>query len=158
LETTLPVFEGGRRRAEMQRAYSVYRQTTDGYRSTVLSAFREVSDSLSREQQLQLEEQQLQAAVEAATKTQKMSMALYTGDLTNYLDVVTAQIAALEAHLAEVEVQMRRYQNTVSLIRALGGGWSNTELPTMQSIAPMKVTQYSHLATPSAVQPQDASR
>jgi outer membrane protein TolC len=78
-----------------------------------------------------------------------MQMQLYTGDVTNYLDVVVAQIAALDARLAEVEVQTARLQGAVGMARALGGGWDSTEVPSMNAIAPMKVLQYHHLDDPA---------
>jgi NodT family efflux transporter outer membrane factor (OMF) lipoprotein len=146
---TLPVFQGGARRAEMQRSYSAYRQTTDEYRSTVLNAFREVEDSLTRLRYLQGEQGKRHDATVAALQTQKMQMQLYTGDVTNYLDVVVAQVAALDARLAEVEVQTARLQGAVGMVRSLGGGWDSTQVPSMKAIPPMKVMQYHHLDQPA---------
>ncbi|WP_263408997.1 efflux transporter outer membrane subunit [Terriglobus tenax] len=145
----LPLFQGGARRAELQRSYSEYRQTTDEYRSVVLNAFREVEDSLSRLRYLQGEEEKRHEAMTAAVQTQTMQMQLYTGDLTSYLDVVMAQISALDARLFEVEVQTARLEGAVGMVRALGGGWDPSELPTMKSVAPMKATQYHNLGKPT---------
>lgn len=145
----LPLFEGGERRAELQRSYAEYRETTDEYRSTVLNAFREVEDSLTRLRYLSGEEQKRHEASVAAVQTQQMQMQLYTGDLTNYLDVVVAQISALDARLSTVEVQTARLEGAVGMIRALGGGWNTNEIPAQDRLAPMKATQYKHLNQPS---------
>ncbi|MDE1178196.1 MAG: efflux transporter outer membrane subunit [Edaphobacter sp.] len=145
----LPLFEGGERRAELQRSYAEYRQTTDEYRSTVLNAFREVEDSLSRLRYLSGEEQKRQEATTAALQTQKMQMQLYTGDLTNYLDVVVAQIAALDARLSAVEVQTARFEGAVGMVRSLGGGWDTAEIPAQDHLAPMKALQYKNLGHPA---------
>lgn len=144
----LPIFQGGARRAELQRSYAEYRETTDEYRAVVLSAFREVEDSLSRIRYLQGEEDKRHEATTEALQTQKMQMQLYTGDLTNYLDVVVAQISALDSRLSEAEVQTARLEGAVGMVRALGGGWDDSELPTMKSVAPMKVMQYHDLGKP----------
>jgi len=138
----LPIFQGGARRAELQRSYAEYRETSDEYRSTVLNAFREVEDSLSRVRYLSGEMDKRHEATTAAIQTQKMQMQLYTGDLTNYLDVVVAQISALDARLSETEVQTARLEAAVGMVRSLGGGWDDTSLPTMKSVSPMKVMQY----------------
>jgi len=150
----LPLFQGGERRAELQRSYAEYRQTTDEYRSTVLNAFREVEDSLSRLRYLSGEEQKREEASTAALQTQKMQMQLYTGDLTNYLDVVVAQIAALDARLATVEVQTARLEGAVRMVRSLGGGWDVSGIPAEDQLNPMRATQYKHLDQPSTISPK----
>ncbi|GBQ71113.1 secretion system type I outer membrane efflux pump lipoprotein NodT [Ameyamaea chiangmaiensis NBRC 103196] len=144
----LPLFQGGLRRAELQRSWSQYRQAQDEYRATVLDAFQDVEDGLSLRTRLQTEAQQQEQAVGAAMRTQRMSMALYTGGLTNYLDVVVAQVAALTARIAEVKVQAEHLQATVRLIRALGGGWSRAELPGTKTIDPFGPLQYDGLHHP----------
>lgn len=144
-----PLFTGGLRRAALQRAWSQYRQTVDVYRGTVLAAFQDVEDGLSQTAQFREQQRRQQEAVEAALRTQKMTMALYTGGLTNYLDVVVAQQAALVARIAEVRAQTTQLQATVRLARALGGGWSRDELPSIRSIEPFKPLQYEGLHHPT---------
>ncbi|MBM9401832.1 efflux transporter outer membrane subunit [Gluconacetobacter azotocaptans] len=150
-QAVMPLFQGGLRRAELQRTWSQYRQAEDNYRSTVLSAFQDVEDGLSLTGHLRVEQQQQEDAVKAALRTQNMTMTLYTGGLTNYLDVVVAQIAALTARISEVQVETRRLQANVTLIRALGGGWSRSQLPDSKSIMPFAPLQYDGLRTPKTV-------
>lgn len=148
----LPGFQGGARRAEFQRAKAEYRQTTDQYRAVVLNAFREVENGLSRLRYLSGEVEKRNEATTAAVQTQQLQMQLYTGDLTNYLDVVVAQITALEARLAEVEAQTARLEAAVNMIRSLGGGWNANLLPGQDVLKPMQPTQYHNLSQPTALQ------
>lgn len=135
-EAMLPLFEGGLRRAELQRSWSQYAQTRDNYRSVVLSAFQEVEDGLTLTSQLQAEALQQTQAVSSAEKAQAITLQLYTGGLTNYLDAVVAQVAALTARIALVQVQTQHLQASVALIRALGGGWTSADLPTENGVLP----------------------
>lgn len=150
-QAVLPLFQGGVRRAELQRAWSQYRQAEDRYRSTVLDAFAEVEDGLTNVNRLRTETSQARQAVEAALRTQNMTMALYTGGLTNYLDVVVAQQAALSARITLVQVDTRQHQASVALITALGGGWSRTALPAEGAIRPFGPLQYGNLRAPAPV-------
>ena len=147
-QAVLPLFQGGIRRAELQRTWSQYRQSEDRYRSTVLSAFQEVEDGLTNMNRLRTETTQQSQAVDAALRTQKMTMQLYTGGLTNYLDVVVAQQAALVARTRLAQVEARQKQSVVELIRALGGGWTNADLPSTKEVRPFHPLQYEGLHTP----------
>jgi multidrug efflux system outer membrane protein len=132
----LPLFEGGLRRAEEQQRRSAFAQAADNYHSTVLQAFREVEDQLVQTNHLASEYTQQQDALKAALKVQDLSLRLYTNGLENYLNVTVAQIAALSAELATVQVQSRQLQAAVGLIGAVGGGWSTADLPTPQQTIP----------------------
>ncbi|WP_206998554.1 hypothetical protein [Trinickia mobilis] len=85
---------------------------------------------------LATESAQEHTALQAALKAQDISMSLYTDGLDNYLNVTVAQIAALTAQIAEVQVQTRRLQAAVALIGAAGGGWSKADLPTEAQTVP----------------------
>ena len=133
----LPLFEGGLRRAELQRSWSQYAQARDTYRSTVLRAFQEVEDGLALTLYLQEQMQQQAVAVREAYKAQALTLQLYIGGLTNYLDVVVAQETTLSTRTVQVQVQVSRLQAAVTLIRALGGGWSTADLPTENGVLPV---------------------
>jgi outer membrane protein, multidrug efflux system len=138
----LPLFEGGLRRAELQRSWSQYAQARDNYRSTVLRAFQEVEDGLALTLHLQEQTQQQATAVAAADKAQALTLQLYVGGLTNYLDVVVAQETALTARIVEVQAQVSRLQAAVTLIRALGGGWNAADLPSEDGVLPFGPLDY----------------
>ena len=138
----LPVFEGGLRRAELQRSWSQYAQTRDGYRSTVLASFQEVEDGLSLTQRLATEVAQQREASDQATQALSISTMLYEDGLDNYLSVAVAQVTALAAQTAEVQLESRQMQASVSLIRALGGGWTVQALPTEKQTLPFGPLDY----------------
>jgi outer membrane protein, multidrug efflux system len=124
----LPLFEGGLRRAELQRSWSQYAQTRDDYRATVLAAFQDVEDGMSLTQRLATEVGEQHEASKQAADALAISSTLYRDGLDNYLSVSVAQVQALGAELVEVQLRVRQVQGSVSLIRALGGGWSAQRL------------------------------
>jgi NodT family efflux transporter outer membrane factor (OMF) lipoprotein len=132
----LPIFEGGLRRAQLQRSWSQYAQARDNYRLAVLSAFQEVEDGLAQTSLLQIQSQSLQRARDESAKAQSLAMQLYVGGLTSYVDVVVAQEATLVASIAATQAQVGRLQATVNLVRALGGGWNVADLPTENGVLP----------------------
>jgi outer membrane protein, multidrug efflux system len=132
----LPLFEGGLRKAELQQSWSQFAQTSDTYRSTVLTAFQQVEDGLSLTDTLATQSRQQEEAVQAAVQAQRIALQLYTGGLGDYLDVTVAQVAALTAQISEVQVQTQQLQAAVNLVSALGGGWSTRELPTPDQTLP----------------------
>jgi multidrug efflux system outer membrane protein len=138
----LPLFEGGLRRAELQRSWSQYAQTRDGYRSTVLASFQEVEDGLSLTQRLATEVAQQREASDQAQQAQTISTVLYEDGLDNYLSVAVAQVQALAAQTAEVQILTRQMQASVSLIRALGGGWTVQALPSEKQTLPFGPFDY----------------
>jgi outer membrane protein, multidrug efflux system len=138
----LPLFEGGLRRAELQRSWSQYAQTRDGYRSTVLASFQEVEDGLSLTQRLATEVVQQREASDQALQAQTISTMLYEDGLDNYLSVAVAQVQALAAQTDEVQILTRQMQASVSLIRALGGGWTVQALPNEKQTLPFGPFDY----------------
>lgn len=138
----LPLFEGGLRRAELQRSWSQYAQTRDYYRSTVLASFQEVEDGLSLTQRLALEVGQQRASSDQARQALSISTMLYEDGLDSYLSVAVAQVTALAAQTAEVQLMSRQTQASVSLIRALGGGWTLRTLPSEKETLPFGPFDY----------------
>jgi NodT family efflux transporter outer membrane factor (OMF) lipoprotein len=125
------VFDAGRRRAVSDQARSAYDGTVASYQQTVLTAFREVEDSLSDLRVLQDESQTQDAAVAAAQRALDQSVNRYKGGLENYLTVITAQSAALANQRTAVEILTRRMTSSVLLVKALGGGWDVSKLPAV---------------------------
>lgn len=141
-QAMLPLFEGGLRRAELQRSGSAYVQTRADYRATVLRAFQEVEDGLSLTQRLKSEVAQQHQASEEAAEALSISNRLYDAGLDNYLSVSIAQVAQLSARTSEIQIQVRQMQAAVALIRAIGGGWSDARLPTERQTLPFGPFDY----------------
>jgi NodT family efflux transporter outer membrane factor (OMF) lipoprotein len=125
---TLTLFDGGRRHAISQQARAVYDETVADYRSTVLNAYREVEDNLAAQRQLAQETASQTAAVAAARRSLTQAENRYRGGIATYLEVVAAQSALLQAQLSALNIQTRRFNTAVLLVKALGGGWSRAEL------------------------------
>jgi NodT family efflux transporter outer membrane factor (OMF) lipoprotein len=125
------VFDGGARRATSDQVRALYAESAATYRETVLSAFQEVEDELATLRVLQ-EEAAIQAnAVAAAERSLDLATNRYRGGVVTYLEVITAQSAALANQRAAVNVLTRRMDATVLLIKALGGGWDRALLPEL---------------------------
>ena len=146
---SVPAFQGGYRRAQLQRSWSVYRETEDRYRSTVLNAFREVENGLSLTNRLTLAADRQDAAVGANEKAQNLTMELYRGGLASSLELIYAQVATLTARIDSVQIKAELLRESVSLIRALGGGWNRNQLPNDDQIQPFGTFQYVNLDKPA---------
>ncbi len=120
----LPLFDGGLRQAQLAAATAAYTEAAANYRSTILLAVREVQDNLSALRWLAQEEHQTVTAADAAQKAADESMSLYRDGAASYLDVVTAQNAALSAEFTVIALRARELNSNIGLILALGGGWS----------------------------------
>ncbi len=130
------IFAGGRRRAAAAQARASYDEAVAVYRQTVLGALQDVEDQLSAVRVLSEEAQQQSLATAAAERLLSLARKRYQGGITTYLEVVTAQSAALANERASVELLTRRMVASVDLVRALGGGWSVAGLPTSAAAAP----------------------
>jgi NodT family efflux transporter outer membrane factor (OMF) lipoprotein len=124
------LFEGGRRRAQVDLQRAAYDATVAAYRQTVLSAFQQVEDNLSALRILEQEAAAADQAVRAAEESLTISTAQYKAGTASYLQVITSQTAALQNERTAVDILTRRLTASVLLIEALGGGWDTTQLPS----------------------------
>lgn len=123
------IFDGGRRHAVNDQARAAYDSSVASYRQTVLSAFKDVEDNLAAVRILEKEAGVQAKAVEAAQRSLALSNTRYEGGVTDYLEVITAENAALSDEVTAVNILGRRMANSVLLIEALGGGWDRSSLP-----------------------------
>jgi NodT family efflux transporter outer membrane factor (OMF) lipoprotein len=124
------LFDFGRRSASIQGAEASYDQTVANYRQTVLAAFQEVEDDLASLRYLAEEAVQQQAAVVAAEQALDLELARYRAGTDSYLNVITTQTIALSDEQTAVSILQRRMLAAVDLVKALGGGWDASTLPT----------------------------
>lgn len=123
------LFDAGQRHALTDAARHSYEAQADGYRNTVFSAFQDVEDQLAALRVLEQELTVEQRAVDAAQHSFNLSNSRYKGGVTSYLEVLTAEQTLLQDQVTAVNIESRQFAASVSLIRALGGGWDVTQLP-----------------------------
>ena len=97
-------------------------------------AFQQVEDNLAALRILENEERQQREAVASAQESLQIFINRYQGGVDNYLQVITAQTIALTNERNEIDIRRRRMDASVLLIKAVGGGWSVRELPTLPSL------------------------
>ncbi len=121
---SLPLFTGGRNRAQLASARAAYDTAVADYRQTVLSAFQDVEDQLAAQRLLTRQLEAETAALKSAHRTLDISMIRYKGGVITYLEVAIAQSSELAHRQTVVQLSGQRLAAGVSLIKALGGGWT----------------------------------
>ncbi len=124
------LFDAGRRRATSESARANYDATVATYRQTSLTAFQEVEDNVAALRILEDETQQQQQAVTSAQESLQLFTNRYKGGVDTYLQVITAQTIELANERNAIDILRRRLDASVLLIKALGGGWNVSNLPT----------------------------
>jgi outer membrane protein TolC len=128
------VYDGGLRRAQTDVARAAYDSTVATYRETVLAAFQGVEDNLAALRILENEAGVQTEAVTAAQRSVALTTEQYKAGIVSYLNVITTQTIALSDEITLLQLQGRRMTAAVQLIGALGGGWSDAELPTTRHV------------------------
>jgi outer membrane protein TolC len=123
------IFDGGLRRGTNEQARAAYDKTVSDYRQSILVSFQEVEDNLATLRVLEDEAAKEDAAVAAAEHSVQLSMTRYKGGVTNYLEVTTAETQALANEVNAVNIRTRRITASVLLVKAIGGGWSTSQIP-----------------------------
>ena len=122
------IFDAGSRRASLDQARAAYNQSVANYQQNVLTAYQEVEDNLAALRLLEQEAATQAAAVAAAEHSLELSRNRYTGGVTTYLEVITAQTTALADERTAEQISGRRMIDSVLLVKALGGGWDAASL------------------------------
>ena len=128
-ELSQTLFDAGRRRATSDAAKANYDATVATYRQTALSAFQEVEDNLAALRILESEAEQQHRATASAEESLQLFTNRYQGGVDNYLQVITAQTIALSNERNDIDIQRRRMDASVLLVKAAGGRWDVSQLP-----------------------------
>jgi NodT family efflux transporter outer membrane factor (OMF) lipoprotein len=123
------LFDHGRRRATSDIALAQYDGAVAAYRQTTLTAFQQVEDNLNALHNLEIEAQQQRDATASAQQSLDLFNTRYEGGVDTYLQVITWQTALLQNQRNDIEITQRRFEASVLLVKALGGGWDASQLP-----------------------------
>jgi NodT family efflux transporter outer membrane factor (OMF) lipoprotein len=123
------IFDAGLRRAQTAQAMATYDENVANYRQTVLAGFQEVEDNLAALRILEQEAAVQDDAVKSARESLTITLNQYRAGTANYLAVVVAQAVALSNERTSLTILGRRLTASVTLIKALGGGWNAAQLP-----------------------------
>ena len=128
------IFDAGLRRATVQQFQASYDQTVAKYRQSVLAAFQQVEDNLAALRILTQVIEQQDSAIESAARSLQEADVRYKAGIDPYLNVIIAQTALLSARQAAVNFRMQQLVASVQLIKALGGGWDASQIPSPKEL------------------------
>jgi multidrug efflux system outer membrane protein len=120
---SIPIFEGGRLRANLSGAEARYAESVASYRQTVLGAFRDVEDALVGVRLRAAQGDAVSDAVTSAARAVTVSRSQYDHGITDYLQVIVAESAHLDLRLQDAQIREQRLDSAVQLVKAIGGGW-----------------------------------
>lgn len=123
------LFDHGRRRATSDIALAQYDGIVAAYRQTTLTAFQQVEDNLNALHNLDIEARQQNDATASAQQSLDLFNTRYEDGVDTYLQVITWQTALLQNERNDIEITRRRFEASVLLVKALGGGWDASQLP-----------------------------
>ena len=124
----LPLFDGGRLRANLRGKTADLDAAIESYNAAVIDAVRDVADQLASTQAIARQQTEQQAALAAAENAYEIAVQRYDAGLSNYLQVLSAETGVLNQRRQGVDLAARALDTQVALIRALGGGY-HADLP-----------------------------
>ncbi|MGH8123501.1 MAG: efflux transporter outer membrane subunit [Rudaea sp.] len=123
------LFDGGARSAQTAQARAAYDAAAANYRQVALAAFGNVEDNLAALRILEQEAAAQDDAVKSAEQSLAITINQYRAGLVSYLNVITAQATAYSSERAAIALLGTRLDDSVALVKALGGGWQAKDLP-----------------------------
>ncbi|HLP78601.1 MAG TPA: efflux transporter outer membrane subunit, partial [Candidatus Paceibacterota bacterium] len=125
---SLPIFAGGRNRANYRRSQAAFDEAVARYRQQVLVAFRDVENSLAGIHNLSIQAEARERALTNSRRAADLAIERYRSGIVSYLEVVDASRDALAAERSNAQLAGERLIASVQLIKALGGGWTEQQL------------------------------
>jgi multidrug efflux system outer membrane protein len=121
---SMPIFDGGRRKAGVELAGGELDAAVADYREQILAAFKDVEDQLSALRLLSEQAEAQGRAVQSSSRSTALSDVRYRNGYVSQLDLLDAQRSELRNRRQALQVRSAQYQSAVALVRALGGGWN----------------------------------
>jgi outer membrane protein, multidrug efflux system len=121
---SMPIFDGGRRKAGVELAGGELDAAVADYREQILAAFKDVEDQLAGLRLLAEQSEAQDRAVQSSSRSTALSGVRYRSGYVSQLDLLDAQRSELRNRRQALQVRSAQYQSAVALVRALGGGWN----------------------------------
>jgi NodT family efflux transporter outer membrane factor (OMF) lipoprotein len=131
----LTIFDGGAKNAQYKQAIDLFDASVAGYRQTVLTSFQEVEDNVAALRILAQEQETQNKAVDYANQALALTVNQYQAGTVSYLNVMTAQTAMLSNRQIALQLKGEQLLSSVLLIKALGGGWKDSFIPSPEKAA-----------------------
>ena len=128
----LPIFEGGRLRANLRGKTADLDAAVESYNASVLDAVHDVADQVASARSITRQQTEQQAAQKSAESAYGIAVQRYKAGLGNYLNVLTAETNVLVQRRQAVDLAARALDVQVGLARAVGGGYTAAALPVQQ--------------------------
>jgi NodT family efflux transporter outer membrane factor (OMF) lipoprotein len=128
------IFDGGAREAQVAQARAGFDAAAANYRQVSLAAFQNVEDNLAALRILEAEAAAQAEAVKSAEQSLAIALNQYRAGTVSYLNVVTAQTTAFGNERNAISILGNRLNDSVALVKALGGGWDANDLPAADAI------------------------
>jgi len=128
------IFDGGAREAQVAQARAGFDAAAANYRQVALAAFQNVEDNLAALRILEAEAAAQAEAVKSAEQSLAIALNQYRAGTVSYLNVVTAQTTAYSNERNAITILGNRLNDSVALVKALGGGWDAKDLPAADAI------------------------
>lgn len=135
----LPLFDGGRLKAQLATRQAELDMAVSQYNSTVLEAVRESADAIGSDQSLMRQAELQNDALASAQKSLAITKQRFDAGLVNQLNVLSAEQAVLLQSLASVDARAKQLENRISLMKALGGGWRDDNVALNRPITAAKI-------------------
>jgi NodT family efflux transporter outer membrane factor (OMF) lipoprotein len=126
---TLPIFEGGKLRANLRGKTADFDAAVESYNAAVLDAIHDTADQIASSQSIARQQAEQRAAGVAAEDAYQIALQRYKAGLGTYLNVLAAETAVLNQRRLGVDLAARALDTQVALIRALGGGYREPAAP-----------------------------
>jgi NodT family efflux transporter outer membrane factor (OMF) lipoprotein len=143
-----PVFDGGMREAERRAALDAFKASAADYKQTVLRAFEQVADilqALAHDEKLLASQNRALASASEAVRLQRIN---YASGGTGILNLLDAQRQYQQAQLGYIRAKAQRYQDTIQLLIAMGGGWWDAKLAAKDDGTKNRGGEHSKLVAP----------
>ena len=152
----LPIFDSGRLRANLRGKTADLDAAVESYNASLIDAVHDVADQVASSRAIVRQQDEQRQAQEAAEGAYAIAVQRYKAGLGNYLNVLTAESTVLLQRRQAVELSARRLDTQVSLIRALGGGYTAPEIGSPAPPAPVASGSTDAAAAHVAAAPFDA--